>query len=393
MSNQELIKKTYYDPETGFVGVKKLLEILKPKGVKKAEIEEFLKKQEIYQTSKKKSTRQNSFIPRYPKQEFQIDLIYLENTHLNKNSYGLCCIDAFTKKGDIELMKSRTAEQTVIAMKEILKRMGNPHIVYCDEGSEYNNGEFKKLMKDNNIELVFTLGHAPFVERFNRSIKEIIAKYLQSTGTKTITTVLNKVLNNYNNSTHTATGIAPNKINEDNQHIAQVNIINHSKPVVIKKAFKVGDKVRIQLKSTSTTKGYKPKFSSAVHTIIRKERYQYFVSGSDKGYFKSNLILVGEVEKNVEKPNLEGTLEGHLKTISRKRKSVDLPELNITERPIRQRKQVEKLNYASEKRKPKDIYEIDKVIDMRTRNGQKEYLVKWTGYDDSYNSWVSEINP
>ena len=42
-----------------------------------------------------------------------IDLIYLENKHLNKASYGLVCIDIFSKKGDVELMKKKTAKETV----------------------------------------------------------------------------------------------------------------------------------------------------------------------------------------------------------------------------------------------------------------------------------------
>ena len=57
-------------------------------------------------------------------------------------------------------------------------------------------------MSDNNIEIIFTLGHAPMVERFNRTLKELLNKYLQSTNSKTITNVLPKILNNYNSSYH-----------------------------------------------------------------------------------------------------------------------------------------------------------------------------------------------
>ena len=125
MNKQELIRKTYYDPAKGFVGVSKLYNILKEKGITKEQIKQFLEKQEIYQTSKKKPVHQNSFIPRYPKQEFQIDLIYLEHKHLNQASYGLCCIDTFSKLAEIELMKSKTQQETAIAMKAILERIGH----------------------------------------------------------------------------------------------------------------------------------------------------------------------------------------------------------------------------------------------------------------------------
>ena len=55
-------------------------------------------------------------------------------------------------------------------------------------------------MKENKIEVIFSLTHAPMVERLNRTIKELLEKYLQATGTKTITNVLPKIIKNYNNS-------------------------------------------------------------------------------------------------------------------------------------------------------------------------------------------------
>lgn len=58
-------------------------------------------------------------------------------------------------------MKRKSAPETTKAMSETLKRMGIPKFVYCDEGKEFDNEHFLKLMKDNNIEVIFTLTHAP----------------------------------------------------------------------------------------------------------------------------------------------------------------------------------------------------------------------------------------
>jgi hypothetical protein len=52
-------------------------------------------------------------------------------------------------------------------MQKILDRMGIPKLKYCDEGSEFNNKELKKLCDDNKIELIFALSHAPTVEKAN----------------------------------------------------------------------------------------------------------------------------------------------------------------------------------------------------------------------------------
>jgi len=97
-------------------------------------------------------------------------------------------------------MKRRTKGSTVDAMMNILDRMGVPDMIYCDEGSEFNNAPFKKLCDELGIKLVFTFRHAAIVERFNRTIKEMLNKYLQSTNSKTITNVLPKMIRNYNAS-------------------------------------------------------------------------------------------------------------------------------------------------------------------------------------------------
>ncbi|XP_066149179.1 chromobox protein homolog 1-like isoform X2 [Euwallacea fornicatus] len=37
-------------------------------------------------------------------------------------------------------------------------------------------------------------------------------------------------------------------------------------------------------------------------------------------------------------------------------------------------------------------YVVEKIIDSRIRNGVKEYLLKWIGYDDKDNTWEPESN-
>ena len=256
--SQDIIRKAYYNPEEGFVGIDKLYRKLKPRGVSRADIIQFLKKQEVYQVNKKNNRKQGSFIPRYPYQEFQIDLIYLDDSHLNKASYGLCCIDAFSKKADVQLMKKRTKEETVDAMIEIFERMNVPEVIYCDEGSEFNNSAFRNLCDDLKIELILTLRHAPIVERFNRTVKEMLHKYLQSTNSKTIVNVLPRIVRNYNRSYHSTIGMAPIEVNSKTEHIVQINLLKNLTPLPYVK-MTVGDKVRVQVKPKSFVKGYRPK--------------------------------------------------------------------------------------------------------------------------------------
>jgi hypothetical protein len=38
---------------------------------------------------------------------------------------------------------------------------------------------------------------------------------------------------------------------------------------------------------------------------------------------------------------------------------------------------------------PDTGFQIDKIVRTRNKNGIKQHLVKWKGYDESFNSWVN----
>lgn len=311
----QLIKDTYYDPDSGYVGADKLYHRLKSKGVKRSEIKAFLEKQETYQVNKK--TVQGSFVPTHQHQEFQIDLVYIENAGLNKFSYALTCVDAFSKIGDAELMKTRTQTAAADAMRAVFERMGIPETVYCDEGSEFDSTKFKELMDKHSIELILTLNHAPMVERFNRTIKEMIEKYLQATQSKAIANILPRVIKNYNSSYHKTIEMAPNEVNDDTADMVYRNILRKAKKKKWKKV-RIGDRVRVMEKAKSHRKGYKPKFTKAVHTVLSREGRYYTVDGLHRQYLRSALQLVtGDVEAPTIEPDNKGTLEAHLRELHR----------------------------------------------------------------------------
>ena len=41
--------------------------------------------------------------------------------------------------------------------------------------------------------------------------------------------------------------------------------------------------------------------------------------------------------------------------------------------------------------KTDDVYEVENVLDTRKRRGKTEYFVKWVGYPDKFNSWVTNL--
>ena len=330
-SIHDIITDAYYDPTTGFVGVEKLYKTLQKSHpyITRKDIKTVLDKQEIVQTSRKNVGKQGSFIPPYAHYEYQIDIIYIDDKHLNKARYGLVCIDTFSKIGDIELMKLKNDVSVVNAMAIILDRMGVPQYIYSDEGAEFTSNKFKKLMIDNKIEIIYSLSHAPFVERFNRTIKDMLAKYLQSTDTKTITNALPKILYNYNNSYHKTIKMKPIDVTFDNEEIVYQNILKAA-TVKNRPKIEIGDSVRVRIKERGFVKGYKPKFSKTIYTVADKQMRYYIIDGLDRKYMRANLQKVDEVEFNTRKPELDDTNEGRLKEMNKniiKRTDAEMKEL------------------------------------------------------------------
>ena len=39
-----------------------------------------------------------------------------------------------------------------------------------------------------------------------------------------------------------------------------------------------------------------------------------------------------------------------------------------------------------------NVYDVEKVLRTRRRNGKVEYYIKWKGYPDKFNSWTDSCS-
>jgi transposase InsO family protein len=81
----------------------------------------------------------------------------------------LCCVDVFSKKANAIPLKDHEQDIATKAFEKILNNMGVPKTIYSDQGAEFKNSQFQKLLDKHNIQIIFALGHAPFIEVFNRT--------------------------------------------------------------------------------------------------------------------------------------------------------------------------------------------------------------------------------
>ena len=115
--------------------------------------------------------------------QFQIDLIDLGNLieENDGNRYLLTAIDIFTLFAFIEPLKNKTAKTFMEGFESIMKRAKKfPRRILADKGAEIKNKLFQAYCKNNNILLLHSNNfvHAPFVERFNRTLKNLMFKYM-----------------------------------------------------------------------------------------------------------------------------------------------------------------------------------------------------------------------
>ena len=291
------LQNLYNDESLGLTTEKKLYDYLKSNGetgYTLSKIKEFLKSLEVNQVLTKRRG-DISFVAEGPLEQFQIDLIYMPKSWFNNGfKYIFACVDVFSKKADMIPLKDREQSTTTKAFEKILDNIGIPKTIYSDQGSEFKNNTFQKLLDKHNIQIIFALGHAPFVESFNKTMKNRMMKYMKLKNTDNWSKIMGPVLDAYNNNPHSITKIAPNKVNKENEIQVKMNINKRAKLKSNYPKLEVGDNVRVPV-INKVHKGYKDSFSMEIHKVDNVNRGLYTVDGSihprkDLQLVKGNII-------------------------------------------------------------------------------------------------------
>ena len=135
--------------------------------------------------------------------------------------FVLCVIDIFSKYAWVVPLKDKKGVSIFAAFQSILKQSNRkPNKVWVDKGSGFYNASFKKWLRDNNIVMYSTNNEEKYVgaERFIRTLKSKICKYMTSTSKNVYIDKLDDIVNEYNNTYHTTIKMKPIDV-KDNKYI------------------------------------------------------------------------------------------------------------------------------------------------------------------------------
>ena len=145
---------------------------------------------------------------------FDADLASLIYYDEDNDGYKyLLVIDVFSHYAWVQPLKDKTATQIVKSFDKILSEGRIPKHLRTDAAKDFTSDKFQKLMKDRNIVHFVTHNEkqANYVERFIKTLKSWISRYMIEKNTRRYIDVLQKIVTSYNHTWHS--GIRSEPVN------------------------------------------------------------------------------------------------------------------------------------------------------------------------------------
>lgn len=270
---------------------------------------------------------------------FQADLVEMQPYSRENEGYRymITIIDVFSKFAWAVPVKNKTGVEVSAGMESVLRQGRVPKNLHVDQGSEFYNKDFERLMQKYKINMYSTYSNckALIIERFNRTLKSKMWKKFSLQGNYKWLDILTILIRSYNNTKHRTIGMKPKDVNATNE--AEVMKRFQNKSVNFRKPkFKVNDKVRVSKLKHVFEKGYLPNFTTEIFTIVK-------VCKTRPTTYK--------LKDYLDQPIKGGFYEEELL-----------------------------------KAKYPDVYLVEKVLKRRPN----QVYVKWLGFDNTHNSWIDK---
>ena len=362
---EEVLEAVYTDPRLpgSFSGPEKL-----KRGVQKSQdytvsiksIKEWLRQKDTY--TKYRAARKNfprnrivaaNIVALWQGDLAEVGDLIKENGDVK---YLLVIIDVMSKYVWVEPLKTKECKEILTAMKNIFQRSGRkPEKLQTDQGGEFLGKPLQNFLKKEKIQFytVKSDKKAAVVERVIRTLKDKLYRYMHEKHTRRYIDVLQDLVASYNDTYHRSIKRAPSDVSMENEGKVLETLYGDAwkvdrldlqgKQRVNRPKLKVGDFVRITKLKGVFAKGYWGNWTEELF-IVRsvEERRPY---------------IVYKLEDWKREP-IEGAFYEH--------------ELQLVSKDL------------------EGFWKVEKVVKTRKVRGKKEHWVKWEGYPESMNSWVSD---
>ena len=233
-------------------------------------------------------------------------------------------------------LKTKTGKEVAQAFRKLFLA-GHANRLWTDKATEFYNRQLKGVLEANNVMLYSTVNveKSSVVERWNKTMKNIMWKYFTANYTEKYIDVLPNMVGKYNSTYHQSIKLTPSDArspaNYQHVHNALYAKVNPRKATSPK--FYVGDKVHITRKKGTFEKGFTPNWTKEVFTII-----------SVKATKPPTYTIKDTLGESVQGSFYEQELQ-----------------LSVQE-----------------------IFSIERVL----RKKKNQVYVKWKGYSNAFNSWI-----
>lgn len=235
-----------------------------------------------------------------------IDLMDMQKySKQNKGfKYIMTVCDNFSKYAWAIPLKSKTGIEVTAAMQKILdeKRPRKVKKLFCDEGKEFFNQNFLKMIKKRGVELYHTYSgmKSPIIERFNRTLRHMLHPRLMEEGNVKWIDILPEILDQYNNKVHRTIKMTPVQATDPKKEKEILKKVYRRLKIVQKRPkFKVGDYVRVSKNKLLFEKGYTQTYSVELYKIkdVKLSNPRTYILENDKGEEVKGRFYETELQK------------------------------------------------------------------------------------------------
>lgn len=297
-----------------------------------------------------KNGRRNPFFIYLPRWRMEMDLLDVGKLAPSNEgvTFIVMIIDCWTRKLWGVAVKHKTADEVLAAVKHIFDEIGStPKYLSSDRGLEFTNKKMQAYCRRKKV--IFTPNynymHAPFVERANRTFQKILYSWMTENETSKYLNSLQQLIGLYNMRHNRTMGMSPNQAELKKNHVQL--------------------RKNMELHYNKFTSYYKKKPQFVVGEIVRIAKNKAKFHRSYDEQTQQELFKIGRINTRLPIPTYTLTDFDGEEDILGNFYGFELTRV---------------INDG--------IYRIEKVLDERVVQGEKQYFVRWKGFTSKHDSWT-----